>query len=810
MKRWSGKRLPQVNGRLYLNDLHHPIHIYRDKWGIPHIYAANRHDLFFAQGFVHAQDRLWQMELNRRAANGTLSAVFSGITLDTDRLSRTLGFARLARQNWETLVGSAGEDLIAYTKGVNACLLQTTPLPIEFTLLRHRPEPWQPVDSLAYGRLQMWALTHGAVGEWINAQVIERVGPEMAADLRIIYPSDNPITLPNGIEVNALRVAQNGMNTAVAPFMGKGSLDGAGRGSNAWVIGPERSATGHAILCNDMHLPMGTPSLWHLQHLHSEDGIHVTGFTLPGMPYVLVGHNAHIAWGATLAYTDCEDLFVERFNPQQPAQYRYQDEWRQAEIITEQIAVRGQPDHVETVMLTHHGPIITDVLFSENTPASTAQDHDYRTQIALSSTTLRPDVDVDGFGWLNIAEDWQAFVTAVSHIQSPSLNLLYADTADNIGHYVSGRVPIRAQGDGQLPNPGWTGSHEWVGTIPFNEMPHALNPTQGFIVSANHKLTNDAYPHHLGHNWRNGFRAQRIESVIRAQKVMTIADCRKLHLDCFHKPGLVLTSHLRDFHSTHPDALLSLHLLQQWDGWLGPESVGGAVFQVFLAQLTEAILQPYFERPFLFQLLGLGPHPHLAPVNDFQGQWLASLLAMFEQPESPWLPSGKAREQLLQECLAKTTHLLRNQLGKDPAQWQWGRLHQIRFAHALSQQPPFDIIFNNGPFPIGGDSHTVAQTGIRPDLPFDNNAISVSTRQIIDLGNLDNVLFIHAPGQSGNLGSPHYNDMIQSWLTGDYVNVAWEKEQVTAVCPHHLTTQPAIPIMGFTRQEWAQFQAGHT
>ncbi len=788
MKRWSRKRLPQVNGRLYLNGSHHPIHIYRDRWGIPHIYAANRHDLFFAQGFVHTQDRLWQMELNRRAANGTLSEVFGRITLDTDRLTRTLGFARLAQHNWKALTGSALADLVSYTKGINAFLTQKSALPTEFSLLRHRPEPWLPVDSLAYGRLQMWALTHGAVGEWISAQVIDRVGSDMAADLGMIYPSDNPVTLPNGIEVNGLRVVQDGVKTAISAFMGKGGLDGAGRGSNAWVIAPERSETGHAILCNDMHLPVGTPSLWHLQHLHSEDGVHVTGFTLPGMPYVFVGHNAHIAWGATLSYTDCEDLFVEKFDPKMPTKYRFQDQWRDADIISEKIQVRGNADHVETITVTHHGPLVTDVLFAGEGLPDTSHHHDGQTHIALSSTTLRPDVDVDGFGLLNMAEDWVGFVTAVSHIQSPSLNLLYADTKGNIGHYVSGCVPIRAQGDGQLPTPGWTGSHEWVGTIPFSEMPHALNPAQGFIVSANNRLTNASYPHHLGHNWRNGYRADRIESVIRAHPVITITDCQNLHLDFFHKPGQMLVAHLQNLQPTHPDAILSLALLQKWDGWLGPDSVGGTVFQVFLAQLTEAILGAHFERPFLHYLLGLGPHMNLAPVNDFQGQWLVSLLTMLDNPESPWLPN---REQLFEECLDHTTHLLREKLGEDSSTWQWGRLHQIRFAHTLSQQPPFDRIFNHGPFPVGGDAYTVAQTGIRPDLPFANNAISISTRQIIDLGNLYNSLFVHAPGQSGQLGSSHYDDMIPLWLTGKYVNPAWEEEAVTAVSQHHLTIQPA-------------------
>ncbi|MCP5098694.1 MAG: penicillin acylase family protein, partial [Chloroflexi bacterium] len=314
---WSRKRLPQVNGRLYLPSLHQPVTIQRDKWGIPHIHAANRHDLFLAQGFVHAQDRLWQMELNRRAAKGTLSAVFGKLTLDTDRLSRTLGFNRLAHHNWAHFNGKARADLLAYTDGVNAYLAQQKPLPIEFSLVQHTPEPWLPVDSLAYGRLQMWALTHGAVGEWIYAQVLDKVGAKMGAELGMYYPDGNPITLSDGIDVQALNVKQV-LETAVMPFHGKGSLDGAGRGSNGWVIDADKSSTGHAILCNDMHLPVGTPSLWHIQHLRSDDGFHATGFTQPGFPYVMVGHNDNISWGATLSYVDCEDLFVEKFHPTEP------------------------------------------------------------------------------------------------------------------------------------------------------------------------------------------------------------------------------------------------------------------------------------------------------------------------------------------------------------------------------------------------------------------------------------------------------------------------------------------------------------
>ncbi|MCP4363064.1 MAG: penicillin acylase family protein [Chloroflexi bacterium] len=780
-KKWSKQRLPQVNGRIYLPTLHHPVTIQRDKWDIPHISAADRYDLFTAQGFVHAQERMWQLELNRRAAKGTLSELFGPLTLETDRLARTLGFARLAAQSWPHLDETARADLEAYSRGINAWLQSCPRLPIEFSLIKHRPQPWGVLDSLAYGRVQMWALTNGAMGELVQAQLIQTLGPDKAADLGLHYPLENPATLPHGIEVGSFRL-DSLLGSWTHPFGGKTALEGAGRGSNGWIIGPERSASGHAILCNDMHLPVGTPSLWLAMHLHSADGLHVAGFTQPGLPYVLVGHNEHIAWGATLAYTDCEDLFIERFHPQHPSYYEFDGRWLSATVHQEEIQIRGRPSHTEAVIVTHHGPIINDVL------ADAAE------SLAYSSMALRPDVTIDGFQLLNRARDWDGFVSAVSHIQSPSLNLLYADTEDNIGYYVSGRVPIRTQGDGSVPAPGWTGEYEWLGEIPFAEMPHALNPKQRFIVSANHRITGDAYPHNLGQVWRNGYRARRIEQLIMSREKISVADCRRFHLDVYNIPGKALVKMLSHiFPETwdfgEDNAAVAWGMLRTWDGRLTPDSIGGTVYEVFIRELSEALLSPHFERPFLHKLLGMGENPFMHPVNEFQGQWLVSLLRIVGESADRWLPD---REALLVNCLARTTAVLRQKLGPDPAKWTWGRLHRITFAHAMGIAPVLGRIFNQGPFPIGGDENTIAQTGIRPDLPYNNNAISISTRLIVEMGNIDQAQGMHPPGQSGHLGSPHYGDLIQPWLNGDTYQWAWTAEDVTAVTRHTLTLHPPL------------------
>ncbi|MEW5987616.1 MAG: penicillin acylase family protein [Chloroflexota bacterium] len=837
----SRKRLPQVDGRLYLAGLQRPVTIHRDRWGIPHVQAAGRHDLFFAQGFVHAQERLWQMELNRRAAAGRLAEVVGEVALETDRLARTLGFTRLAQTAWQATSERVKADVEAYTAGVNAFLDGRPRLPVEFRLLGYRPEAWQPLDTVAFGRLQTWALSHGWGTELTRAQLIEKLGAERAAELEPHFSDRQAITLPQGIEFNWLR--PDGMlKAATGPFLGKGVFEGAGRGSNGWVIGPGRSATGHAILCNDPHLPLTNPAIWFYVHLQSDDGYHVTGVSLPGSPYVLIGHNEHVAWGATLTFIDCEDLFVERFsgdlgirgfreihphpqplslarrgetetvpqspNPRETLFYQFGEEWRPAEVIEERIKVRGKADHVEQVVLTHHGPLISPILPTNGQA------------LTMASMALRPYESFDGFAALNEARNWDEFVAAVAHIESPALNLVYADIEDNVGYYVSGRVPVRAKGDGLTPAPGWSGEYEWIGEVPFTEMPHALNPKCGYLVTANNQIVGEDYPHYLGRLWRNGYRARRLDDLLSGQEQISLDDCQRFQFDFYSIPGRALVALLSemDFHrrdaegakrtkSKTPrslrlrgeqkaEAALTLELLQQWDGALAADSVGGAVYQVLLARLSYALLEPALGRELMLQFLGTGTHPLLHPITEFYGHWTVTLLRWLASGREELLGRPVDRQTLLVNCLAETAAELRQLLGNDPRQWQWGRLHQVRFTHALGVRPPLDFIFNQGPLPIGGDTDTVNQTGTLPHKPYENNAFAVSYRQVIDLGRLDNSRAMFAPGQSGHLASPHYSDLIQPWLTGGYFSMTWSREAVTAASCSQLTLAPQLGTAG--------------
>ena len=774
----------QLNGRFYHPDLHHPVTIRLGQWGVPHITAQTREDLFFAQGFAHARDRLWQMEVNRRAAHGTLSELFGSTTLDTDRLSRTLGFTRLAEASMAALTDVARRDLMQYTAGVNAYLRSRERLPLEFTLVQHRPTPWELLDSLAYGRLQMWALTCGASSEMIQAWLVRTVGAEMAMELGMQYPEENPVTLPNGIELNKERL-DTLIQTAVSPFMGKGSSDGAGRGSNGWVIGPEKSSTGHAILANDMHLPMGTPSLWHLQHLHSADGFQAAGFTQPGLPYVMVGHNAHLAWGATMAYTDCEDLFIEQMDPERPFFYRVDETWEEATVIRERIVVRGRQDHVETVLVTRHGPLV------DQTPLASDQPAHHR--VALCSVALEPGLTIDGFGQLNEATDWSSFVAATERIQAPNLNLIYADQKGNIGHTLTGRVPVRQQGNGTLPMPGWLSAYDWQGVIPFAEMPRALNPDRHYLVTANNKIMPDDYPHLLGHSWKNGYRAKRIEQLVEQtvanQTAVSPSDCLDFQMDVLHLPALQLIQALEPVTPPDPATRFCHEQLLTWDGHLHTESIPGTIFQLWVNFLARAILGPHLPEALENALLGKGAHPNFAPVSEFQGQWLVTLQALLDDPESSWLPAN--REGLLLDCLQQTAVYLHETVGVNSDAWRWGQFHTITFRHTLGIVPLLNQLFDVGPYAIGGDTYTVLQTGMAAKS-LANDAVSVSSRMIVDLGDWDCVQVMHAPGQSGDRQSDHYADLAPLWQNGRLIPLLWSETAVKASTVQTIRLLPTL------------------
>ena len=768
----SRGRLPKIDGTLSLPGISETVEVIRDRWGIPHIYAQNLPDLFFAQGFVHAQDRLFQMELNRRTAAGTLSEVFGALSLDTDRFVRTFGFNRLGRTDWENASPEVQEMFTAYASGINAFMEHPKKKwPLELNLLRHYPDSWEPVDSVIFSRLMIWQLSHAWQSEITRAEIYEKVGMEHAAELEIHYPDRNPVTLPEGIEFNALD-PDGKLRKLTGPFLDRG------KGSNEWVIAPNRSETGHAVLANDMHLPLGIPALWYQVHLNAP-GFHVSGVSLPGLPMVMVGHNDHIAWGTTLAFTDCEDLYIEQIDSHDPPRYLYKDKWHEAEVISEEIQVQGQPDpHIEQVVITHHGPVISNVVGYEDQ------------KVSVKSTDLQPSQAMEGWFRLNQAKNWNDFVEAIRLIEAPQLSIAYADVEDNIGYWVTGKVPIRASGDGSIPVPGWSGEYEWIGEIPFEETPHAFNPVCGYILNCNNKIVTDDYPHFLGNVWMNGFRARRVQELIESREKLSMKDHQDFQMDVKCIPGLEFVSCLKNVPDSDPEVELALKLLREWDGFLTPECVGGSVYEVARYTMVREILVPGLGEELATRVMGDGCHPLLAKTQEFYGHDTTTLLRLLEHPDSWWVQQAGGREDVIQRSLKKAMNWLKENLGNEPADWQWGKLHQITFSHAMSLRKPFDQVFDRGPFPIGGDTDTPLQTAMMPGDPYNNNGWAPSFRQIVDMGDLTKSQAIHPPGQSGHLASPNYDDLAQLWLEGEYHPMLWTREQVDSEAKNTLILKP--------------------
>src|SRR5579883_2219627 len=518
--------LPKTRGKLHLAELHEPVEIVTDRYGVPHIYANNEDDLYLAQGYVHAQHRLWQMELNRRIGSGRLAELFGEIALEPDRFARRLGLHRAAAAAVRTLPPHSARILDAYARGVNAFISShRTNLPLEFTLLRLTPAPWQPADTMQWSKMMGWNLGGNWETELIRARLVARLGPERAAKLETGYDPSHPLIIPPGVSYKGTNLGLLEQYATLRQLSGFGLLGA----SNNWVVDGSMTITGKPILCNDPHLGQTAPSIWFECHLVAGE-IDVVGATFPGAPGVIIGHNRHVAWGVTNAISDVEDLYIEKFNPQNPIQYEYKGQWEEAEVIREEIRVKGRAEPlIEEVRITRHGPILTSMpnpQSAETAEAAGSNGHNpvpAELPLALRWTGLQQCHILSSIPKLNRATNWEEFREAMRDWDVPPQNVIYADKEGNIGYIMAGAIPIRAQGQGLLPSPGRTGEYAWVGYIPFDELPQTYNPEQHFIVTANNRVVDDNYPYYITNEWLNGYRAQRIRDLLTSKGKLALS-----------------------------------------------------------------------------------------------------------------------------------------------------------------------------------------------------------------------------------------------------------------------------------------------
>jgi penicillin amidase len=744
--------LPRVTGTLTLTGLQGEVSVVRDQYGVAHIEASSDQDAYFALGFVHAQERLWQMEFQRRVGAGRLAEVVGEGALETDRFLRTLGVYQAAEASLPFITEASRQTLQSYVAGINAFLKENRrPLPPEFLFFRHTPEPWQEADVLVWSKMMAWDLSGNWSSEVLRARLLQSLSPEQVAELWPPYPGDAPVALP---DFSALyrELPLEALQAAAPPPLP------AGAGSNNWVVSGEYTASGAPLLANDPHLGLSAPSLWYFAHLCAP-GLSVIGATLPGTPAVLLGRNNHIAWGFTNSGTDVQDMFIERLNPDNPDEYETPAGFEPFAVRQELLRVRGGDDVRLTVRESRHGPIISDVSLPAREAAQLgANETNGAYVLAFAWTALMDDdTTVDAILGLNRAQNWDDFTRSLRHFVVPQQSIVYADGDGNVGFYAPGRVPIRASGDGLVPVPGWTDDYAWTSFIPFEELPHAFNPASGQIVTANHKLVPEDYPYLLTYSWAEPYRARRIEALLAETDAHSVESFQAIQRD---QKSLMAQEFLPFFLAVQPESQRAAELqarLQDWDGEMLQGSLEPLIFYNWYRELFRLIfadeLGRYFEtfagfRPLLMQAVLTG---------ETTTNWCNDTRTAV----------AESCDTLMVRALELAAEALTASHGQNVDNWRWGEPVGARHAHAVFSGTPlsrfFDLAIANG-----GDAFTVNVGSFRMYSDFGQHH-GPGFRAVYDLADLNNSGFIHATGQSGNPFSSRYRDYLTPWRDGELV-----------------------------------------
>ena len=793
------RSLPQIDGAATVAGLSAPIEIIRDADAIPHIIAAGKLDGLFGLGYAHAQDRLWQMEFQRRIGHGRLSEVLGAATLPQDRFLRTVGFGRAARTAWATTPEWAKQQVNAYVAGVNGFISthHGAGLPPEFTLFRFEPEPWTGVDVLVWVKMMAWDLSGNYSFELLRHDLLAAVGAERMNELMPPYAIDGLSIMPrHAAPVDANRAYAS----AAAPTFGSAAtgrpeglpdnpggswsaaltasvsqgapavrdflLGGAtieGLGSNNWVVDGTLTPTGKPLLANDPHLGTRLPSTWYLAHISAGD-FDVIGGTFPGIPAVALGRNRSIAWGATNVAADVQDLYREHLDAGGT-----RSEFRGAQepitVIPETIVVKGAAPVTLSVRVTRHGPLISDAINANNAASTTTPKPQPLEPLAFRWTALDPDDGtLSAFLKMNEARNWTEFTQALEGYTAPSQNFVYADVDGHIGYYAPGHIPLRASGDGSRPAEGWTGDAEWTGWVPFDELPHLFDPPEHLIVTANHRPAPASYPYNLGVDWTEPYRAQRIADLLDRRGLgeggqpdhrFGPDDFARIQADTLslHAQALlpVLLSHVRAADARDQPAL---DRLRQWNFDATGESAAAALFQAWFLHLTPVLVADE-----------IGP----AATELYQGKfsYVSRFLAIaLASNDSRWCddvrtPARETCDDAVRRAFREGVDDLQNRLGSDMTRWRWDAVHLAKFPHALDSVAMLRPILSRS-IGIAGDWSTVNVGVTAADHPYDVHTVP-GYREIIDLSPANNSRFLDAVGESGHFLSPHYDDFLNDW-----------------------------------------------
>lgn len=764
------RSLPQLDGELTAKGLLAPVEVLRDKEGVPHIFAKSERDAWFAIGYVHAQDRLWQMEFQRRVAHGRISELIGERAFDLDKLMRTLGLTHVARRTYERSDAETRAHLDAYAAGVNAFLASDPVLPVEFLAFQLKPEPWQAVDTLGWLYVMAWDLSGNWRGEIARMRYAVKLGRERTNELIPPYPGDAALPIPDFKALYAELGADAAALLAMSPPIEESI------GSNNWVVSGARSETGKPLLANDPHLGLQTPALWYLAHL-SWPGHNVVGGTLPGLPFVVLGRNDHFAWSMTTTNSDTQDLFIEKIAPGDAGSYLTPGGKQPFETREEVISVRGE-ERLIKVRSTRHGPVLSDAVKGLGDAAPKGH------VFALAWAALRVENASARAGFaLNRARNRGEAMGALRDFHAPHQNVVFADSDGNIGFVAPSLVPVR-RGDneamGRVPVPGWIAKYDWQGVLPFEQLPAVINPPSGLIVTANHKITPPGYRPFLSTDWFLPYRADRIDELLATQRKHSLDSFARIQADTVSRLARELLPVARAAKPADEAGRAAQALLAGWNGDMAVASAAPLVFMTWYRELTRLVYADELDDMF----------------RDGWDQRAGFMIPVLkaERGMERWCDDvrTKARETCA-ELTGKAFEFAAADLGKrhgETAKWRWGEAHR-----ASSEHRPFGFfpviarLFNVTP-ETPGDSFTVNVGGmtIRDDArPFANRH-AASLRAIYDLADLDRSRFMQSTGQSGNVLSPWYSSFAERWANVEYITIPTKREAITAA--HTLTLKP--------------------
>jgi penicillin G amidase len=805
------RSIPQTTGELEVPGLSGEVTVVRDEFGIPQLYGDSMDDLMRAQGFVHAQERFYEMDIRRHLTAGRLSELFGETAVETDKVVRTMGWRRVARKELALVGPDTRAALEAYAEGVNAYLADRPPseLGLEYTVLRaggldYRPEPWRPVDSLAWLKAMAWDLRGNMTDEIDRALALAEHTPDEVRQLYPPYPYDDhaPIVRQGAVVDSvfeqdatepATRLPQrpaypsraraalrdlHGLADRMPALLGRGD----GIGSNAWAVSGDHSATGEPLLANDPHLGVSLPGVWMQMGLHcrtaSEDcPLDVAGFTFSGVPGVVIGHNADIAWGFTNLGPDVSDLYLERVKGDR---WRYDGRWQPLRSRTERIEVLDGSDVELTVRSTRHGPLLSDVSeeyeqVGQRAPVDHPEPRGEGYAVSLAWTGLEPAPTADAILRLNLATDWDSFRKAAARFDIPAQNMVYADREGHIGYQAPGRIPIRKSGnDGNLPAEGWRPDDDWTGDyVPFEGLPNVLDPEEGFIVTANQAVAGPDYPFHITDDWDRGYRSQRIRDVILEKDELSVAEMEELQFDDRNPIAPALTPYLLEIELPTSYWDDGQEKLRGWNFAQDADSPAAAYFNVVWRTLLERTFQD--ELP-----------EEVWP--DGGQRWMAVVSRLLGRPADPWWDDAttdgevETRDEILEDVLREARDEMTRRQARNADDWTWGHLHHLDLVNATlgtSGVGLVEALVNRGPWEVGGGGSAVDATSWDAAEGYAVTA-APSMRMVVSMRDLDESRWINLTGVSGHPFSDHYTDQTDLWAEGETLPWAFSAEEVEA------------------------------